>query len=194
MVLIACEESQRTCIAFRERGIKAFSADLKPCSGGHPEWHLQGDCREALYGFNWDLVIAHPPCTYLSKAGATLLFPDGIRDDDRWYKLLAARDFFMEFYNYHECPVCIENPVPFVGVLPSYDQIIQPFYFGDPYKKATCLWLYELPPLVATDLVRPVGSWTAMHKSPTIRSKTFRGIANAFADQWGLGYCQKSFF
>ena len=193
-VLVCCEESQRTCIAFRERGFNAFSCDIKKCSGGHPEWHIQNDAIDTLYSQSWDLVIAHPPCTYLSKAGAVRLFPGGVRDENRWKHLLAARSFFMDFYNYHRCPIAIENPVPFKGVLPPPDQIIHPYYFGDPYTKATCLWLYDLPPLVATDLVKPLGSWTLLHSSQNIRSKTFPGVARAFADQWGLGYCQKSFF
>ena len=190
-VLIACEESQRTCLAFRERGHKAFSCDIKPCSGGHPEWHIQRDAKRVLYECDWDLVIAHPPCTYLSKVGAPFAFPGGVRDETRWLKTLAAREFFMLFYNYRRSPIAIENPIPFSGLLPPWDQIIQPYYFGDPYKKTTCLWLHDLPELVATDLVVPEYSWTLKHSSPSIRSKTFPGVASAFAEQWGDGFGQK---
>lgn len=187
-VLIACEESQSSCIAFRERGIEAYSADVRPCSGGHPEWHIQGDVREIL-DFPFDLIIAHPPCTFLSRA-----CPGGIHRPERKESIQAACEFFMLFYN-HPCDrIAIENPVPFRGLLPPPDQIIQPYYFGDPYTKQTCLWLKNLPPLYATNIVDPVGSWTRLHSSQRLRSKTFSGVSAAFADQWGLGYCQKSFF
>lgn len=190
-VLIACEESQRTCLEFRKRGHLAFSCDLKECSGGYPEWHFKSDALKVLYSDSWDLVIAHPPCTFLSKAGATSAFPGGVRDENRWRKTLAAREFFMSFFEYHACPVAIENPIPFRGLLPEPSQIIQPFFFGDPFYKTTCLWLYELPELVADNLVLPAGgSWTFKHSSPSIRSKTFPGIARAFAEQWGEGYGQ----
>lgn len=190
-VLIACEESQTSCIAFRRIGADAFSCDLQPCSGGFPEWHIQGDALEVLYSYPWDLVIAHPPCTYISRAGSRHAFPGGIRNEYRWAKTLLAQEFFLKFYHYSKCPIAIENPVPMRGLLPPATQYIQPYFFGDPYTKKTLLWLHDLPELVATDLVAPIGSWTLLHSSPKMRSKTFPGIACAFATQWGLGYGQK---
>lgn len=190
-VLIACEESQTSCLAFRHIGADAFSCDLRACSGGHPEWHIQGDALEVLYSSSWDLVIAHPPCTYLSNAGACRAFPGGVRDENRWALTLLAQEFFLKFYHFKKCPIAIENPVPMRGLLPPASQAIQPYFFGDPYTKKTLLWLHDLPELVATDLVTPIGSWTLLHSSPKLRSKTFPGIARAFAVQWGLGYGQK---
>lgn len=188
VVLIACEESQTSCIAFRDRGIECYSADIKPCSGGHPEWHIQGDVRLIL-NEPWDIIIAHPPCTFLSRA-----CPGGIHNPDRYDSIQVARAFFYTFYNLDCKAIAIENPVPFRGLLPIPDQIVEPYFFGDPYTKKTCLWLRGLPELVATNIVRPVASWTAIHSSPTMRSKSFPGLSAAFADQWGLGYCQKTFF
>ena len=135
-VLIACEESQRVCIEFRKMGAEAYSADIQECSGGHPEWHIKGDVIKVLYD-DWDLIIAHPPCTYLSCAGSRHLYPADIGFDyDRYKKGLAAKDFFMQFYN-HPCKhIAIENPVPITQFnLPEYTQIIQPYMFGEPYQK-----------------------------------------------------------
>lgn len=202
-VLIACEESQRVCIAFRELGCEAYSCDIQPCSGGFPEYHIQDDVLNYL-DFSWDLIIAFPPCTYLTNAGAVRLFnPDhSIKDFERYKKGLAARDFFMKFYN-SDCPrVCIENPVPMkIFDLPKCDQIIEPYYFGDPWKKRTCLWLKGIPPLFYTDIVEPLGLWVgstsrrnpgykeyflSSNRDPKIRSKTFPGVSRAMAAQWSL--------
>ena len=186
-VLIACEESQEICKAFRRLGHDAYSADRKKCTGGHPEWHLQGDVIEILYD-KWDLVIANPPCTFLTSAGANRLFgPDHeIKDEVREELGWQAKDFFMEFIN-APCPrVCIENPTPMTYFgLPMYDQVIHPYMFGDPWKKRTCLWLKGLPQLRETYRVVPKGSWTEKTRIGTMRSKTFPGIAQAMADQWG---------
>lgn len=213
-VLIACEESQRVCTEFRRLGANAFSCDIQPCSGGHPEWHIQCNAEKIKNGYTrfitedggfyfvdrWDLIIAHPPCTYLSAAGAVRLFDKNhnIKDRERFIKGLEAKNFFLSFLNAQCKHICVENPVPLkVYCLPSYNQIIEPFYFGDPWHKKTCLWLYGLPPLKPTNQVEPVGYWISAYghnKCPNgmskgfrdqkTRSKTFPGIAKAMAEQW----------
>ena len=202
-VLVACEESQRVCISFRNRGHEAYSCDIQPCSGGHPEWHIQGDVIPLL-NKKWDLIIAHPPCTYLSNAGAVRLYPkSGQLNVERYKKGLGAKEFFMLFYN-ADCPkIAIENPIPSrIYELPKYDQIIQPYQFGHPYSKKTCLWLKGLPKLQPTKIVTEnIISWVSggskdkygnqrknsgtKFRDPKIRSKTFWGIAKAMAEQWG---------
>lgn len=220
-VLIACEESQTVCKAFRERGHRAFSADLQECSGGHPEWHIQGDCLPLLSGNctfvtadththtqvgEWDLIIAHPPCTYLSNAGACRLYKivDGKTyiARDRFEKGMDAKEFFMQFYNAKCRRIAIENPIPSaVYRLPDYSQIIQPYEYGHPYSKKTCLWLKGLPYLQPTEIVKPICSWVSEgsrradgternnkgmpYRDSKTRSKTFSGIAKAMAEQWG---------
>lgn len=192
-VLVACEESQRVCTAFRERGHIAFSSDLKDCSGGYPEWHIKGDCRQVIENSSWDLIIAHPPCTYLCVAGAcNLVGKNGkIIDNQRYERMLEAREFFMYFYNLTGVKVAIENPRPMARAdLPMYDQIIQPFQFGDPYSKQTFLWLKGLPllfPECYTLNKRSFNgckSWCDLKSGSTQRSKTFQGIAQAMAKQW----------
>lgn len=200
-VLVACEESQAVCIAFRELGHEAYSCDIQECSGGHPEWHIKGDALELLK-LKWDLIIAHPPCTYLSKAGGNRLRINGEIQQPRFEKGVAAAKFFMEFIN-ADCPrIVVENPIPLkIFGLPQYSQIIQPFMFGDPWMKTTCLWLKGVPPLMSTEIVVPTGKWvnstdhrkvkvndewqTSGKKSQKERSKTFPGIAKAMAEQWG---------
>lgn len=218
-VLIACEESQRVCIAFRERGHEAYSCDIQECSGGHAEWHICGDCLPLLNGNcefitmdgqahridgNWDLLIAHPPCTYLSNAGAQRLYPHkGELNIERYNKGMEAKEFFMQFYNADCNKICIENPIPTrVFGLPKYSQTIQPYWFGHPYSKKTCLWLKGLPPLMATDIVSgDIISWVSggskdshgnkrkncgmKFRDSKTKSKTFEGIARAMAEQWG---------
>lgn len=218
-VLIACEESQAVCKAFRERGHEAYSCDIIEPSGGHPEWHILGDALEALKGGQittmdgvthdvgkWDLLIAHPPCTYLSNAGAARLYKrfDGKSyvDLERLNKGLDAKEFFLSCYNAPIKKIAIENPIP-SGVyrLPEYNQIVQPYWFGHPYSKKTCLWLKGLPLLLSTEIVKPVCSWVSggskkadgthrsnvgmPFRSAKMRSKTFPGIAKAMAEQWG---------
>lgn len=180
-VLIACEESQRVCIAFREKGHEAFSCDLQECSGNHPEWHIQNDVMKII-NWEWDLIIAHPPCTYLSKVGTRWL-----KEPSRIEAGKKAAEFFMKIYNCNCKKICIENPVPLkMYNLPKYTQIIQPWQFNEPYSKATCLWLKGLPYLIPTCFVYgKIESWTALTRSPKIRSKTFEGIAKAMAQQWG---------
>lgn len=184
--IVFCEESQVVTLALRKVGIEAFSCDLKKASGGHPEWHIQEDARKVESRL-FDLVIVHPPCTYLSSVTAGLLFNrDGtIKDKEREEKGWQAREFFMYFYELENKHVCIENPTPlsYYG-LPYYIQTIQPFQFGDPFKKRTCLWLKGLPLLKKTGYVEPICSWVERSSSSTIRSRTFPGIANAMAEQW----------
>lgn len=218
-VLIACEESQTVCKAFRERGHRAFSCDLQECSGGHPEWHIQCDALLLINGNctfktadththtqsgEWDLLIAHPPCTYLSNAGACRLYPKaGQLDEARLRKGIMAKDFFMAFW-YARCDrIAIENPMPSsVFCMPPPSQKLQPWEFGEPWTKKTYLWLKGLPPLMGTVLEyehKPyVSSGTSANKgnkekagfsraggASKVRSKTFNGIAQAMADQWG---------
>lgn len=192
-VLVACEESQRVCIAFRAKGHEAYSCDIEPCSGGHPEWHIQDDVLKHL-NEDWDLIIAHPPCTYLSNAGARFLYPKGVLNEERYKKGLEAKEFFMKLYN-ADCPkICIENPVSStIYKLPKYTQEIQPYYFGHPFKKKTRLWLKGLEPLKPTNIVevsestKIAGNWfnKGGKERQKNRSKTFEGIAKAMAEQWG---------
>lgn len=201
-VLVACEESQAVCKAFRELGHEAYSCDIIDCSGGHPEWHIKGDALELLK-LKWDLIIAHPPCTYLTKAGARWLHAGGTLNQKRYALGIEAREFFMAFYN-ADCPkIAIENPVPAsVFNLPEYSQVIQPYEFGHPYSKKTCLWLKGLEPLKPTQVIEDhvpfisSGTYSKTHDprykgasrkggSAKSRSKTFPGIAKAMADQWG---------
>ena len=202
-VLVACEESQRVCIAFREKGHYAYSCDIETCSGGHPEWHIQDDVLKHL-NEDWDLIIAHPPCTYLTVAANKYYNVEkyGEKAVKRQYDRQNAIEFFMQFTGL-KCPkVCIENPI---GIMSTYyqkpDQIIQPYQFGHRERKATCLWLKGLPPLKPTNIVEPDiikhpsgKTDSRLHyetfKLPAkerskMRSKTFEGIAKAMAEQWG---------
>lgn len=203
-VLIACEESQAVCKAFRKRGHEAYSCDILPCSGGHPECHIQDDVLKHLND-GWDLIIAHPPCTYLSLAGNRWFNEQRYGDKARERKRLRdeAVKFFMEFVNAPCAKIAIENPLGTISTLyRKPDQIIQPWQFGHKTRKPTCLWLKGLPPLAPTDIVEPEiirykngkGTDTAWHieslKLPPAerqkaRSKTFAGIAEAMAEQWG---------
>lgn len=180
--LIACEESQAVTIEFRKRGIEAYSCDILPCSGGHPEWHIQSDVLPILKE-DWDLVIAFPPCTDLAVSGARW-FPEKRSNGSQQ----RAIDFFLQFTKL-TCKWAIENPI---GVMSSYyrkpNQIIQPWQFGHGETKATCLWLNGLLPLVPTEIVE--GREQRIWKLPPsedrakLRSKTYQGIAKAMANQW----------
>lgn len=190
-ILVACEESQAVTSELRKLGHEAYSCDLVPCSGGHPEWHLQQDVTPLL-SLKWDMIIAFPPCTYLTKAGAVRLFPAGQINVDRYNLGLAAKDFFMSFYN-ADCPkIAIENPTPMsIFNLPPCNQIIQPYMFGEPYSKRTCLWLRGLPILLATDVLSDFESTSTAawfnnggRDRQRRRSKTFPGVAKAMAFQW----------
>ena len=192
-VLVACEESQRVCIAFRAKGHEAYSCDIEPCSGGHPEWHIQDDVLKHL-NEGWDLIIAHPPCTYLSNAGARFLYPKGVLNEERYKKGLEAKKFFMKLYNADCDKICVENPVSStIFNMPKHTQEIQPYYFGHPFKKKTRLWLKGLEPLKPTNIVevsestKIAGNWfnKGGKERQKNRSKTFEGIAQAMAEQWG---------
>ena len=196
LILVCCEESQAVTKAFRDAGHEAYSNDIQECSGGHPEWHLQMDALKALKLKKWDLVIAHPPCTYLTISA------------NKWYKDQPARksgalvgqarrdareeaiEFFMEFVNADVPRMVIENPFCFMSTrYAKPSQIIQPWMFGHGETKATCLWIKGLPNLVPTDIVE--GREQAIWKmSPSkdrtkLRSKTYKGVADAMVEQWG---------
>ena len=191
-ILVACEESQRVCIELRKLGHEAYSCDILPCSGGRPEWHLQQDVLPLL-NEKWDMIIAFPPCTYLSNAGARHLFPGGKLNEERYKKGLLAKELFMSIYNADCSKIAIENPTPSkIYELPEKTQVIQPWQFGHPYSKRTQLWLKGLPKLIPTNIVevesscRKAGNWfNKGGKDRQInRSKTFPGIAKAMANQW----------
>lgn len=190
-ILVACEESQTVCKAFRKLGHEAFSCDILPCSGGHPEWHIQGDVLAHLND-GWDMMIAHPPCTHLAVSGAKH-FPQKIADG----RQQEGIEFFMALINAPIPKIAVENPISIMSTkYRKPDQIINPFQFGHPESKKTCLWLKNLPLLKPTKIVEPV--WVVRggkRYSPThartgkgsgkLRSVTFQGIADAIANQWG---------
>ena len=207
-ILVACEESQRVCKAFRAKRHEAYSCDIIMGSGGKPEWHiwsdvtdlLNGDCTfrtcdgQAHYIDKWDMIIAFPPCTYLSKAGSSNLYKNGKRDEERFDRGQQAAEFFMRIYN-ADCPkICIENPVPIKAFgLPKCSQVIEPYYFGVPVTKTTYLWLKGLPYLCPTNVIDPQYTFTTypLFKNSfgkyrqKNRSKTFEEIAEAMAQSWG---------
>lgn len=193
-ILVACEESQAVTKAFRSRGFAAFSCDLAPCSGGRPSWHLRADARELLTRYEWDALIAFPPCTDLAVSGARYFAQK--QADGRQQ---AAVDFFMTFALAKIPFIAIENPV---GIMSSKwrkpDQIIQPHQFGHPESKKTCLWLKGFPPLRPTEVLELPASGYWANQTPSgqnklgpsperaaLRSKTYQGVADAMADQWG---------
>ncbi len=201
-VLIACEESQTLCKTFRAKGHEAYSCDVMPCSGGHPEWHYKMDVSPLL-SWSWDLVIAHPPCTYLTVTGNKWLKDQPLRKSGalvgaaRRDARARAIEFFMLFTSL-KCRYAIENPV---GCISSHwrkpDQIIQPWQFGHEEPKKTCLWLRGLPKLKPTKIVEPAYTrsksgknlpawffWAAKKDRAKLRSKTFQGIADAMVEQW----------
>ena len=186
-VLVGCECSQRVALAFRDAGHIAYSCDIQPAYGGAPGIHIKGDIREVFDKVKPDLFIAHPPCTFLSNAGACRMFSGGSVNKERYNKMQDAVKLFMWCLNAPAPLVCVENPIPLgIAGLPKATQIIEPYMFGDPYTKKTCLWLRGgLPELAPTYYVKPVGSWTDVHRSQRIRSETFPGIAKAMAEQWG---------
>lgn len=228
-VLIACEESQTVCIEFRKLGINAFSCDIIECSGGHPEWHFKQDVLEVIKNKGgtlqngeeyfiegkWDLMIAHPPCTYLAVSGARWFYDPADKDlpmeQRRPHPRFPTRrqdqkdgiKFFLALATADIDKIAVENPV---GVMTKHfrkpDQIVQPYMFGDPARKTTCLWLKNLPPLKETNVVdcgemvkfssgKSMPKWysdalkakTAAERRK-IRSKTFEGFAKAMAEQW----------
>jgi hypothetical protein len=227
-ILIACEESQAVCIEFRKLGFEAYSCDILPCSGGHPEWHIQGDIldvidtsiRRIFYLQNgksfciseWDMMCAFPPCTHLAVSGAAWF--EQKRKDGRQQEGI---DFFMAMVNAPIEKIAIENPIGIMSKLyRKPDQVIHPYHFGDPYQKSTCLWLKNLPTLVATHIDAPLFGETVdkgeMHIGKRKdgseykmakwyndarsgdhghkRSKTFPGIAKQMAEQWSKYICK----
>ena len=215
-VIVACEESQTVCKAFRARGHEAYSCDIQLPSGGHPEWHILGDAVEALRGGcvqtmdmclhevgRWELAICHPPCTDLAVSGARW-FPKKWAD----YRQQKAVAFFMQMFMANADRIAVENPVCIMAsVYRKPDQTIQPYQFGHHARKTTCLWLVNLPKLIPTNVVDPgeivgkgfsVGANLDMARDENgkiipwndprtgkLRSKTFQGIADAMAEQWG---------
>lgn len=200
-VLVACEESQAICKEFRNLGIEAYSCDLKDCSGGHPEWHLKMDLFKAIKLHKFDLLIAHPPCTFLALSGNrwmnSPLYPN--RQIDRYEAII----FFLKIALIDIPHIAIENPIGIMSkIYKKPSQIIQPWMFGDNAQKTTCLWLKNLPNLTPTNIVdkgefvvtksgKKLPKWYSdalKSKTPeerrTIRSKTFPGIAKAIATQW----------
>jgi hypothetical protein len=209
-ILVACEESQAVTIALRKLGHEAYSCDLIPCSGGHPEWHIQQDVLPLLNGYcffktcdgsahyvlgRWDMLIAFPPCTYLTNASAVRMRVKGEIVAERYAKAMEAKAFFMSFLSADCAKIAVENPTPLKIVeLPPYTQAIQPWQFGHPYTKRTCLWLKELPLLVPTEIITEgVTPWVnggckdahgnyrrfqgRRERDPINRAKTFPGIA-----------------
>jgi hypothetical protein len=211
-VLIACEESQAVCKEFRKLGHEAFSCDIQECSGGHPEWHIVGDAIAEAYSGKYDLMIAHPPCTYMSKAGARWMYKTaGNIDNNRLEKATQAKHFFIQLLNAPIKHIAIENPTPLKIVeLPLHTQEIQPYYFGDAFSKKTLLWLKNLPKLIHNESIdlfnetkthsdnficylpsntggkkRGQKATKGYSKNSKQHSKTFPGIAKAMAEQWG---------
>ena len=191
-ILVGCEYSQVITRALRRRGYNAYSCDLLPTEG-KPEWHIQDDVLNHLDD-GWDLAIFHPECTFMCNSGVSWLH----KDDSRWDKLKLATEFFYKLWNCNIPKICIENPIPHkYANLPKYTQIIQPYEYGHPERKATCLWLKNLPKLEPTRNVKkkmeslPKSQSQRIHyTSPgknrgKIRSRTFTGIAHAMATQWG---------
>lgn len=219
-ILIACEESQRVCEAFRRKGHRAFSCDIQPCSGGHPEWHIQGDVLPLLNGNckfttadththtisgKWDMIIAHPPCTYLCVTGNAWFNIEkyGEKAKQRFVERYKAIVFFIQLASANCDKIVIENPVGIMSTcFKKPTQIIQPWMFGDAAEKKTCLWEKGVEPLKPTNIVKPpertkfasgktMPEWyqslwnLSKEERARERSKTFQGIADAMADQWG---------
>lgn len=199
-VLIACEESQAECDAFRKLGHNAFSCDLQKCRrGGHPEWHIRGDVTPFLQGVTqfrtmdgrhhhlsrWHLIIAHPPCTYLCKVSSVQLMKGGVIDQDRLEKMMQAREFFFRCLQADAPFVAVENPLPMARAnLPKPSCFIQPFWFGEPYSKKTLYWTKNLPPLMADAQAVDIKQYCHASRGK-YRSRTFPKVADAIARQWG---------
>ena len=191
-VLVACEYSGTVRDAFAKLGHDAWSCDILPTDS--PGQHYQCDIMEVM-GKGWDLMIAHPPCTFLSNAGARFLYPNKVLNEDRLKQGMKAKTLFMVMLRgVNIAKVCIENPIPStVFGLPKYDQIIQPYEYGHPVQKRTCLWLKGLPKLIPTNIVeerqssKVPGNWfnKGGKDRQKARAKTFQGIADAMAQQWG---------
>jgi len=200
-ILIACEESQEVCKAFRELGFKAYSCDIQECSGDKPEWHIKGDAVKEAYSGKYDMMIAHPPCTYISRAGARWMYPTaGNLSQERFELAMEAKDMFMKLLSAPIKHIAVENPVPLKVVgLPKHSQAVQPYEYGHEYSKKTLLWLKNLPLLSPTEIVSDYKPYLPSNTGGKKRgqkyqfknisqkesSKTFSGIAKAMAEQWG---------
>jgi hypothetical protein len=207
-ILVACEESQTVTKAFRNLGHEAYSCDTEPCSGGHPEWHLQQDVIHLLQE-RWDMIIAHPPCTFLTNTGNAWFFDPKTKTEphpkypNRRLDQQDAVKFFLEFPKANSPKICIENPIGYMNThYRKPDQIVHPNWFGHDASKATCLWLFGLPNLLPTNIVEVTKTQTSTGKKydqwywdtsklkgkerSKIRSKTFQGVADAMANQWGV--------
>lgn len=206
-VLVACEESQAVTTELRTLGIEAWSCDVQASSGNMPEFHIQDDALYIIEQNNWDMIIAFPPCTFLTTSGAVWLYRGGVINQERLEKGIAAKEFFMKILTARCQYICIENPTPMhIFSLPKPTQVVQPYFFGDPFVKRTLLWLKGLPPLKHSKTntlfercswVQPKAHWVnsssnyrgsklskGRHRSKKQRSKTFSGIAKAMAMQW----------
>lgn len=201
-ILLAYEESQTATIEFRKIGHRAYSCNTQHCSGGHPEWHYKGNVLDILSGKcsfitesgtieyvdKWDMMIAHPPCTMLARSSSVAYHKGKHSDED----IEEARKLFLNLLNAPIKRICIENPIPMKRAnLPPYNQIIQPYEFGDDWTKITCLWLKNLPPLIG-QCYASIGqkrnicpSRVRKNSGSKARSKSFKGIAKAMANQWG---------
>lgn len=185
-ILVACECSQIVTAAFREKGHDAFSCDILDCYGGHPEWHIKDDVLNHLDD-GWDMLIGFPPCTYLTNASSCRMFSkvNGL-NEERFEKLISAREFFYKLWESNIRFICLENPVPMkIASLPAPHCVVHPWEYGHNYSKKTYLWLKGLPPLMPTCLCIPEFSYVMSSRDPSIRSKFHPGIAAAMADQWG---------
>ena len=209
-VLVACEESQATCKELRALGCEAYSCDLLPCSGGRPEWHIQGDALVEAYSGKYDLMVAHPPCTYLAVSGARWLYnKDGSKNLERWENQEEGLNFVRKLMDAPIEHIAIENPISVISShIRKPDQIVHPYHFGDSISKSTCLWLKNLPLLEHTNIVskgefvewkckktgktKRQAKWyldalaqaKTKQERQTLRSKTFPGMARAMATQW----------
>ncbi len=214
-ILIMGEESQTICKAFRDKGHEAFSCDLQPCSGGHPEWHIQADMWQAFEGkyhtglhhvtenYTWDMVIVHIVCTYMSNSGALRLYKNGKKvngiDSDRWSKMLQSTEDFNRALSLPVDKLILENPIMHCHarerIIRPWTQTIQPYEYGHPETKRTCLWLKGVPPLRPTNILPMPENKRWENQSPSgnnnlgkgkgkERSKTYSGWAQAMADQW----------
>lgn len=198
-VLIACEESQAECLAFRELGHEAYSCDIQQCrKGGHPEWHICGDVTPLLDDSRvfttqdgvthqvplWDLIIAHPPCTYLCKVSSIHMVKNGVLQKERYYKMLEARRFFLTCLMAPAQFVAVENPLPMRRAqLPPASCFIQPSWFGVKYTKKTLYWLRNLPPIMP-EIEHPHPKEFVRASRGKYRSRTFPEVARAIARQW----------
>jgi len=208
-ILIACEESQAITNKYREKGYEAYSCDLLDCSGGKPEHHIKGDALKEAYSGKYDLMIAHPPCTFLAVSGARWMYnKDGSVNQERLLNQNKALDFVRKLMNAPIDKIAIENPISVISSkIRKPDQIVHPYWFGDKASKSTCLWLKNLPLLTATNMVskgeffefiskkgvkkrQPQWYMDALKNSKTpeqrrtLRSKTFEGMAKAITEQW----------